>query len=174
MRKLLGLIAALAISITAAPAHAADKRIQTFAGKYDVTVGSVGSNPSTSVIYTSPSDKLGTWITISKSGSISGKWGRMYTTQELLRNIEANAESGSGSSATQYDVTLKGKITKISSTRFFTTASFTFTLSDGAKGSGTIKLYAVAGRFGFPGFKSFSLNGKLRLAGEAGSLLGSK
>jgi hypothetical protein len=175
MKKIVGLIAVVAIAVTSSPSHAADKRLANFAGKYVVSVGTVGSNPATSVLYTSPSDNYNSSITVSKSGSLSGKWGRFYTTEELRGRIQDNADEGGSTNESTYDVTLKGKITKISSSKLYTTASFTFTLSDGAKGSGTIKTInwlLVRSRFG--NMQNFLMNGKLRLGGNVGSLYGSK
>jgi hypothetical protein len=174
MKNIIGIVITLLISLSSTQAHAVDKNMKYFLGKYTITTAPIGSNPSTSILYTAPKSNFNQLISISKTGAMTGLWGRMYTSDELLNNLASDDDSGAGSSETQYDVTLKGKISKIAVSGKNMTATFTFTLSDGAKGTGTIKMFTTGGTRFMPLKRYYTLSGKIRVAGQAGTCSGSK
>ena len=99
--------------------EAAALNTTAFAGNYLTFV-----NELNGVTYTDSADAVTATLKVSKTGKISGRW----------------TTSTDGSDATG-SVTVKGTISKVTKGKVKSTAKFTFTLSDGAKGSGTLSAF---------------------------------
>jgi len=110
--------------IIAPPVFATDKAVNAskVAGTYQVIVP-----PLNGVFYGVSSPLMSSPLKIAKNGKLSGNWG-----------TSSDGLTVTGSTK------VKGKVKKISSSKISTKATFTFTLSNGAKGKGTAQAFTGA------------------------------
>jgi hypothetical protein len=123
--------------------EAAALNATAFAGNYLTIVPELSG-----ITYAGSADGLTATVKVAKSGKISGRW---------TTSTDGITETGS--------VTVKGTISKITKGKIKSTAKFTFTLSDGAKGSGTLSSFQGG---------AAAITGSLSKAGQKVSFAGSR
>lgn len=141
-RKSLRLLALCGILLSFVTAQeAAALNAKDFVGTYNVTVVQLGG-----VFYRGGADGYTAPLKVAKNGKLSGTW---------ATSTDGLTDTGS--------VKLTGTISKITKGKSSSKAKFTFTLSDGAKATGTLEVYQ-GGSGGITGVLS-KAGAKVNMAG---------